>query len=133
MSKVVRTSDLGLTAEEVWQKIGDFSKLDTWHPTVKALESSTHEGNERRALTLPDGAILLEERTDDGSDPFSYSYTIIEGPLPVKDYQAKISVAATSDGSTITWSSTFEPDGVPEETAKKIVAGIYVDGFKALR
>jgi len=133
VSEVVRTSDLGLTAQEVWQKIGDFSKLDTWHPSVKALVSSTHEGKERRAMTLPDGAILLEERTDDGSDPFSYSYTIIDGPLPVTNYQSKISVAATADGSTITWSSTFEPDGVPEEIAKKVVAGIYVDGFKALR
>ena len=59
----------------------------------------TKEGDATfRTLTLKDGGKIKEKLLE--SDDTSYSYEIIESPLPVKNYKAKLSVEPDERGRT---------------------------------
>ncbi len=54
----------------------------------------------------------------------------MESPLPVQNYVATIELTPAPDGGTrIKWSSTFDAKGVPDETAKDAIGGIYDAGL----
>ena len=45
-----------------------------------------------------------------------------------------IKVTSGDDGTcTVDWTGQFNPDGADDETAKKIIAGIYTAGLSALK
>ena len=62
----------------------------------------------------------------------SYSYEIIESPLPVQNYKATISVAADGDQTKVDWKSTFEAKGASDDDAKKVIDGIFKAGLDNL-
>jgi hypothetical protein len=73
----------------------------------------------------------LEER-DEAAKKIVYS--IVEGPLPVSNYVSTMQLSDAGEGrSKLVWSSTFEPNGADEATAKQIVSGIYDGGIKGLQ
>lgn len=134
-SEVLKTTTIDHPAEKVWALIGEYGHLDKWHPAVVKLELSGDGGNGiYRLLTLPDGATLKEKLHSYSLDDMSYSYSIVEGPLPVKNYVSKISVRPGDNPgqSVIEWSSSFDPAGVEEAEAQKIVGGIYTAGFDGI-
>ena len=63
----------------------------------------------------------------------TYSYAIIDSPLPVANYLSKIKVTGAGDNSTVEWSSEFDPKGVAEGEAADVVHGIYQAGFDNLQ
>ncbi len=132
---VMKTTTIDHPAEEVWALIGEYGHLDKWHPAVVKLELSGDGGNGiYRSLTLPDGAILKEKLQSYSLDDMTYSYSIVEGPLPVRNYVSRITVRPGDNAgqSVIEWSSSFDPAGVEEAEAKKIVGGIYTAGFDGI-
>ena len=119
---------------EVWAVAGaDFCAIKSWHPAVAECEEVTESGDTVRVLTLGDGATIKEKMT--GKDATSYSYAITEGPLPVKNYTAKLWVEedAAPARTVIYWPSEFEADGTSDAEAKKIIAGILKDGVKGIK
>jgi Polyketide cyclase / dehydrase and lipid transport. len=65
---------------------------------------------------------------------FAYSIVNDDGPLPVSDYSASVSVTDKGDGvCEVVWTGTFEPKGASEEDASKIVEGIYRNGIAGAR
>ncbi len=123
------------SADDLWIALGDFNGLNNWHPAVSGSEltgSGTQPGDVR-VLTLADGAMITEQLQSYDSSGMSYSYSIEESPLPVKNYLSSISVQALSDDSAlVTWSSTFDADGAGDEEAKAIIKGIYEAGLSSL-
>jgi hypothetical protein len=80
------------------------------------------------------GGTVLEKLERSDEDGQSYSYTIVESPLPVKNYSATIEVSeAEGGGCSIEWSSEFEAEGATENDAAKAIEGIYQAGFDNLR
>ena len=127
MAEVYMSKEVTTAPDVLWEKIGDFMGLDKWVSGIPPMESD-NDGKVRR-IGQGDNAIV-EELVDTGER--SYSYRIVQGPLPVKDYVSTLSVAPSGDGSLVEWKSTFEPDGVPEEQAVMIVQGIYSAGLANL-
>lgn len=135
MTKVSVTTELAVPANTVWSTIGGFNALPDWHPAV-AKSVVEKEGNNRvRRLSLVGGGTLIErlEHVDDRERV--YSYSILDGPLPVANYVASIRVREGSGGRgcTVEWSSEFQPSGVPESEATKVIRGIYEAGFENLK
>ena len=82
----------GLPAD-VWVVAGEtFCTIKTWHPAVAACEETKEGEVTFRTLTLKDGGKIKEKLT--GTEDLSYSYDIIESPLPVKNYSSKLWVEA---------------------------------------
>jgi hypothetical protein len=131
MSKVSMSSRLPASAKEVWKMIGNFHSLPDWHPAVE--KSEEEDGGEVRRLHLVGGGEIVERlvRQDDGSK--TYTYRIVSGPLPVRNYTGTIEVHEDKDGeATIQWSSEFDAEG-DENEAVKAIEGIYEAGFANLR
>ena len=63
----------------------------------------------------------------------TYSYTILESPLPVSNYISTIKVTPTdSSRSSITWTGDFQAKGASEGEAKTVIDGIYVKGLAGI-
>jgi hypothetical protein len=115
----------------VWALAGNFNGLDRWHPAI----SKSHQVEDVRTLTLQDGAIIIERLTNYDAQGQHYSYAIMSGPLPVKDYQSTLRVESAKDHtSKVTWSSTFEASGAADADAdaKAAIQGIYKAGLTQL-
>jgi hypothetical protein len=85
--------------------------------------------------TMAVGESALIERLE-AIDPEAHttSYSIVSGPIPVKGYLSTISLDPRGDGAThITWSGRFEPDGISEDEAVKMIEQVYVGGISAIQ
>ena len=134
MAKVSLSSAYPVSPEVIWKMIGGFNSLPNWHPAVAKCDIESKGNATLRRLHLMGGGTILEKLEKSDEDGQSYSYTILESPLPVANYSATIRVSeAEGGGCSIEWSSEFEPKGAPETDASKVVEGIYQAGFDNLR
>lgn len=118
---------------EVWAVVGDFCAIKDWHKAVAECEQIEEAGDTYRILTLGDGGKIKEKLTE--TDDTSYSYEIIEGPLPVKNYSATLEIGEDDepDRVEIEWEAEFDADGVEDDEAKKIIVGIFNTGVSAIK
>jgi hypothetical protein len=114
----------------VWAKIGDFCGIGNWHPAIAKCTLSAD--GKTRTLEVKGGGTIHEkqEMRDDGMR--TYSYSIIDGPLPVANYLSTISVVADGAGSKLTWTGKYDAKGASDADAKKVIDGIYQSGLDAL-
>lgn len=133
MTEVKLKTTLKAPPGKVWDIIGDFNGLPRF---VAAVTKSDVEGSgvgSVRTLSLAGGGEIRErlEAFDQGGKTLKYS--IVDGPLPVKDYLSTVSLSPTEKGGTeVSWSSTFEPFGVGEAEARQAIEGVYRLGFDGL-
>jgi Polyketide cyclase / dehydrase and lipid transport len=120
------------SAEKVWVAVGDFCGIASWHPAVAKCVLSEKDGKSFRELTLKDGARLLERLEAIDKTAMSYTYSIVEGPLPVKNYTSTLSVKADGTNSKLSWVGTFEANGKPDADVINLIAGIYDGGTTEL-
>lgn len=132
MASVTETLHLSVAAPDIWNVIGDFNGLARWHPAIEGCQVTGEGVGSIRTLEVVGGLRIVEELKD-YQPGTSYSYSILEGPLPVKNYFSCLSVSAGPDGSIVTWESSFEADGVPDEIAESAVRDIYMAGLTAIR
>ena len=128
--KVEKSMQINAGLDDVWAYAGDFCAISVWHPAVENCEIVDEDGTTYRMLTLGDGAQLKERH--DGDTENGYSYTIVEGPLPVKDYSSTFQAEGDAMSTTINWTSTFMADGVPDEDAVGVITGIYDGGLSTI-
>lgn len=123
--------DLHINADRIWQLIGGFDTLPDWLPFVP--QSALSEGGRVRTLKSIDGDTIIERLLDFNEAGRSYSYTILQGSAPVRDYQSTLRVVSTSEGAQVHWSGSFVPVGISEAEASAMFATIYQDGLAALK
>ncbi|KNY22412.1 SRPBCC family protein [Methylobacterium sp. ARG-1] len=130
--EVTRSADIAAPPAKVWQTIGEFCGIGDWHPAIEKCVLSDKDGMKVRTLSLKGGGTLKEEQVSRDDKVMSYTYTILEGPLPVSDYKSTLAVAPEGTGSKVTWSGTFNAKGAPDTVAVDAIQGIYESGLKAL-
>jgi uncharacterized protein YndB with AHSA1/START domain len=135
MASVSMSTTLPVPARTVWDAIGGFNSLAKWHPAVAKSEEAKEGTATVRRLTLHGGGTIVERLDAKDDRQRTYTYSILEGPLPVTGYTAKLHVAENNDGRScsVEWSSAFEPSGASEPEAVKVIRGIYEAGFDSLR
>jgi hypothetical protein len=123
------------TVAKAWSLVGDFCGIKTWHPAIASCVESEKDGAKLRTLTTKDGATFVEQLVKWDDKNTSYTYKILESPLPVSNYVSTIKVEEDDEPGkvAITWSSTFDPKGVSEDAARKVVADIYLAGLLKLK
>jgi hypothetical protein len=124
------TAKSTLSADAVWTKIGDFCGIGKWHPALEKCELSAD--GKTRTLTLKGGGTIVEALVKWDAAGKSYTYSIVESPLPVANYVSTITVSADGAGSTLTWTGKFDAKGAPDAKAQEIIKGIYDSGLAAL-
>jgi hypothetical protein len=117
---VSATFDVG--AEELWHLIGDFYDVAGWMPGIAA--SIPHRDDRIREVRVAGSSEpMLERLADDG--PMRQRYTLVSGPLPVRNYTASLEAAATArTQTTVSWTATFLPT-TTEAAARAAVEGVF--------
>ncbi|MFK8333011.1 SRPBCC family protein [Pseudomonas sp. BJa5] len=131
MATAQASIDLHIDADRVWQLIGGFDALPDWLPFVP--HSALSEGGRVRTLKSIDGDTIIERLLDFSEAGRSYSYTILQGPAPVRDYQSTLRVVPTGEGARVQWSGSFVPVGISDAEATALFTGIYEGGLAALK
>lgn len=131
MTKISMSTDLDVSADQVWQLVGNFNALPDWHPQVEKSEL-TKKGQERR-LALVGGGTVVERLEDMDKKSRTYTYSIVDSPLPLKNYTATIKVTGTGGKCQVEWSSEFEPNAGFENDVLKDLQDVYQSGFDNLR
>ena len=127
MARVYVSTVLPHTIDQVWHRIRDFNAMPDWHPNI--LESRI-EGDEpadrvgcvRNFVLSPD--VRIRERLLALSDrDFSFSYAIIESPVPVKNYVATLALRSVTMGKQTfaEWAAEFECDPNEQEHLTNLV------------
>jgi len=118
----------------VWTIASEFCSIKDWHPVVADCKESREGSDTFRTITLKDGGAIKEKLT--GSDETSYSYEIIESPLPVKNYSAKLWVEEDERDprrTVIHWDATFDANGASDDEARKTISDIFTAGLKGIK
>src|SRR6478609_7840763 len=84
-----RSRDIPAAPAAVWALVGDFCAIRLWHPQVQRCILSGDEDDDGiraqlRGLVVKGGqGTIVEVETERDEAGMSYSYSFIQGPLPV--------------------------------------------------
>jgi len=140
MVAVRRSTIIDAPIDQVWAVLRDFNGHERWHPAV--AESRIEEGRASdeagcvRRFKLKDGAELREQLLRLSDRDRSFSYCILESPIPLIDYVSTVSLKPVTDGDRTywEWSSQFAaPEGREHELSALVGNGIYEAGFGAIQ
>jgi mxaD protein len=142
---VTKSIDVAAPASAVWDVVKDFDALNRWHPAVartEIVEGSNNAVGAVRVLTLGDGGTVREKLLAYEADGRSMTYSILEGVLPVSDYESTITVAENGGtASTVTWSGSFRRKdtgptpaaGADDAAATGTMESVYQGGLDNLK
>ena len=129
MARVSVTKTIAAPSAAVWEMVSEWGGTHKWIPGVGPVSTDGEGVGATRSAELDPslGGGRVSERLEhfDGK-AMCFRYCLTEGPLPIRDYVATMEVAAAGDASsTVTWSSTWEPVGVPEAEVREIFESLY--------
>lgn len=140
MPHVKKSTVLDAPAEAVWEVIRDFNGHDQWHPAV--AESHIERGYPSdmvgcvRNFRLEGGANLREQLLTLSDLEQTFSYCLLDTPVPLFNYVAHVRLFPVTDGDRTywEWESRFDtPAGRAGELSELVSDGIYAAGFEAIR
>ncbi|MGA7327730.1 MAG: SRPBCC family protein [Rhodomicrobium sp.] len=140
MSKVFVSTVINAPIERVWRCISDFNGLPAWMPgmTESVIEpgKSATETGAVRSLSMAGTKARLRERLEEFSPGnFLITYSVLEGPLPVKDIRTSMRLRPITDtyGTFAEWTSEFETEKGKEEEGVQFMGRVFNAGFRAMK
>jgi hypothetical protein len=142
--KVDKSVVIKAEPEKVWAIVKDFGNMHKWHPAVASTKLEKKGNDTFRLLTLKSGGTIYEKlRSADDAD-MKMRYEIVEGALPVADYNAFMTVkpGPNAGESTVNWVGRFYrvyklnppiPEGQDDASALNAVTGVYDAGLEGLK
>jgi hypothetical protein len=139
MANTVYISDvIDAPIEKVWGVMRDFNDMPSYHP---AISKSIIEGDDPgdrvgcvRRLTLGEG-FVRERLLSLDDENYAFSYEIIEGTLPVRDYVAGVRLHRVTEGNRTfaEWWADFEVVGADRDAVvAQIGNNVFAAGFRAV-
>ncbi len=127
-------ADFEMSADALWSVIRDFGEVG-WLPGDPDVEVEGLGEGMIRTIDLPPQPTVREQLDAIDEAGRAIHYRVIEGnPMPVRDYKATMKVADRGGGrSRLSWSSTWQPEGVSEEQARRAVGRLYTAVLGAMR
>jgi NADPH:quinone reductase len=140
MVEVRRSTILDAPIEQVWAVVRDFNGHDTWHPAVSRSRIENGFPSDMigavRDFQLTDGSPIREQLLSLSDAEHSFEYCILNAPLPLIGYVARVKLLAVTDGEQTYWEwrSTFKTPPAREKALAKLVGDdIYEAGFRAIQ
>lgn len=133
MATVSEDIRISAPAADVWATVRDFGAIDEYVPAVASAELSGTGVGAERTLTLAEGGQVVERLESIDDDTRTLRYTIVESPLPVEDYEGHLTVTEMDDSTCeVTWASSFEGDGAPDDEIAGTFSELYTVGLEGL-
>ncbi|MEJ2867748.1 SRPBCC family protein [Actinomycetospora sp. OC33-EN08] len=115
--------------DAVWKVAGDAANVADWVP---ALESSSLDGDLRRAVLAGGGGEAFERITERDDSARTYVYEYESGPLALEFYRSRLSVEPHQQGSEVVWGAEFRAASDEEAGLAEAISGIYRSGLEEL-
>lgn len=140
MARVVRSTVLAFPIEQVWSVLRDFNGHELWHPLVRS--SHIERGRDAdcvgavRTFKLNDGSELREQLLTLSDPETTYSYCLLDTPIPLFNYVSHVRLLPVTDGDMTfwQWEGRFDtPTGRQHELVKLVSTDIYEAGFTAIQ
>ncbi len=140
MPRVIRSTIIDAPVERLWAVLRDFNGHESWHPIV--MQSAIERGYPSdkigcvRRFTLQDGAELREQLLALSDLEMTFSYCLLETPIPLFNYVAHVRLLPVTDGnrSFWHWEGRFTtPPGREAELAEMVGNDVYANGIAAVR
>ena len=139
MPKVVRSSVIDCPVERLWGVLRDFNGHEAWHPIVaKSMIERGYPADRVgciRRFTLQDGAELREQLLALSDLEMTFSYCLLETPIPLFNYVAHVRLMPVTDGNRAFWhweSRFTAPPGREAELAELVGNEVYANGIAAV-
>jgi len=138
--KVRKSTVVDAPIGAVWNVLRDFNGHHRWHPIV--AESAIEDGRAAdeigcvRRFRLRQGGWLREQLLKLSDRDHSFTYCILEAPLPLYDYVATVRLKPVTDGGGTFWewrSSFGTPLGEEAALAALVGEQVYEAGFDAVK
>ncbi|WP_306257131.1 SRPBCC family protein [Pararhizobium sp. IMCC21322] len=140
MVKVIRSTVLSAPVEAVWDVLRDFNGHDRWHPAVATSKVERNIASDQvgcvRRFRLEDGSELREQLLSLSDIEQTFSYCLLDTPIPLFNYVAHVRLFPVTDGDQTfwEWESKFDTKSGEEDKMATLVGdGIYTTGFNAIR
>ena len=131
---VSESAHLYIPAATAWETVGGFTDIAHWHPGVRRCTHTRSGTQIVRRLDLSADTPLVERLESHDPARRRYTYTILEGPLPVRAAQGILRVAGESRRSaTVIWELRAAPHSVTREEAIHATRAYFRQGLEALR
>jgi hypothetical protein len=133
---IVKSTIVDAPTGAVWAVLRDFNGHDRWHPAVATSTIERAHPADRigcvRRFKLKDGAELREQLLALSDLEQTFSYCLLDTPVPMFNYVAHVRLLPVTDGDrTSGWVATTRPeDG---DASRAWWRRIYQAGFDALR
>jgi hypothetical protein len=140
MPRIVKSTIINAPTDRVWSVLRDFNGHDRWHPEVatSAIErgySSDKIGCVRR-FRLADGGELREQLLALSDLEQTFSYCLLDTPIPLFNYVAHVRLLPVTDGDRTFWHWECRFTTRAGEEARLVAMvgeQIYQAGFDAVR
>ncbi len=131
MANVRIEDDIAAGVDAVWAKIADFGGIGEWAPGLDKCELEGEGVGSVRRITM--GGMQIAERLETLDEAGRcLTYSIVEGPMPVENYLAAITVSDAGDGrSHILWTCSFDAPSLSDEQAQGM-AGAMEGAYKGM-
>jgi mxaD protein len=145
MLVVTEIIEISAQPDEVWRVLKRFDGLKDWHPAFSAspiISGKDGQVGAIRRLTVKDGPSFTEELLALDEQNRSFTYNVIESPLPITDYLSSVGVKANAaGGTTVVWVGQFRrknaldnpPEGESDAGAVAFITGAYRAGLTNLK
>ncbi len=140
MVRVEKSTIVEAPIDRVWDVLRDFNGHDRWHPAIAESEIENARPSDMvgavRKFRLEDGAELRERLLALSDWDQTFSYCLLETPIPLFNYVAHVALKPVTDGDRTFWlwrSEFTTPQGKERELARVVGEDIYMQGFAAIK
>ena len=140
MIKLVRSTIVPAPVESVWALLRDFNAHAEWHPAVSSSTIERARAAQQvsciRRFTLAGGEELREQLLTLSDLETSYSYCLLDIPVPLFNYVAHVRLAPVTDADHCfwEWEAQFDTRAGEEQAMRTLVGdNIMMAGFEALK
>lgn len=108
MSQITQAIVVNASADDVWRLVGDVGNVHAWVPAL----SKTRMDGDVRIATFADGGEAREQIVSRSDSDRTYTYTYLDGPIPLEQYESTITVSPhhSGTGTLVTWTATLQAD-----------------------
>ena len=140
MPRVIKSTIIDAPTDQVWAVLRDFNGHDHWHPEVAVSYIERSQSSDRigcvRRFKLADGSELREQLLALSDLEQSFSYCLLDTPIPLFNYVAHVRLLPVTDGDRTFWhwECRFTTRAGEESRLVEMVGEqIYQAGFDAVR
>ncbi|WP_226782262.1 SRPBCC family protein [Oceaniglobus trochenteri] len=140
MARVFISSVIPAEPAKVWERVRDFNALPKWHPRIRDSRIEDALPSDKigciRNFHLQNGDMIREKLVGLSDYDLFFTYTMLEGPMPLWDYMATFRLTPITDTNRTfaEWSAEFECD--PKDAGdlvNGIGSNVFQGGFDALK